>query len=478
MTAGATRRRLAGSVLVLLSIAVCLLSLSALLPVAPGDSLAPQPAVAGAQEPAPVWFTRVEGIIDPALASYLTHTMEDAVSAGAAALIVEIDTPGGLDSSMRDIIQAELDSPIPVIFYVYPQGARAASAGLYILMGSDVAAMAPQTNVGAATPVALGGGEIDETLQTKIINDAAAYIRGLASTHGRNADWAERAVREGVSLPAEDALEQNVIEFVVPDLSALLQAIDGYRTVPKGLTVHTAGAPIQEVEMGWIQRFLHGISNPDIAFVLLTLGVLGIILELTTPGLGAAGIAGVICLLLSFYSLQVLPVSWVGIALIVLAIALFVAELLVESQGILGVGGAAALITGGLLLFDTSASFLKVSWPVLLAVGVIVLIFFLVVIRAVRRAMRRPPATGVESLVGRAGTAVTALDPSGQVRVSGEVWKARVEGLSLVRDEPIEVLGNEGLTLIVRKQAGPPSPASDFETNHTSEGENRPWTQV
>ena len=399
--------------------------------------------------PAPVWVTRVKGIIDPALSGYLVETMERAADAQAAALIVQIDTPGGLDTSMRDIIQAEVDSPIPIVFYVYPQGARAASAGLYILMGADVAAMAPQTNLGAATPVSLSG-EMDEVMKAKVTNDAAAYISGLATTHGRNAVWAERAVRESVSLPADEALQQNVIEFVAADLPALLQAIDGYVSTPKGLTLQTAGAPLVEVKMGWIQRLLHVISSPDIAYILLSLGVMGIILEFSSPGLGASGIAGVIALLFAFYSFQVLPVSLVGIALVVLAMILYVAELLVASGGVLGIGGTAALIAGGLLLFDSPAPFLRVSWPALVIVGVVALVLSIFVIRAVTKARHRRPTTGIEGLLGTTGVTLSPLTPFGQVKLHGETWRARAEKGDLLKDQPIEVLGTEGLTLVVR----------------------------
>jgi membrane-bound serine protease (ClpP class) len=414
--------------------------------------LLPSPAGALADDgsAAPVWVTRVEGIIDPPLASYLVETMRKAADADAAALVIEMDTPGGLDTSMRDIIQAELDCAIPVVVYVYPQGARAASAGVYILMGSDVAAMAPQTNLGAATPVSLGE-EMDEAMQAKVTNDAAAYIVGLAKTHGRNAEWAEEAVREAVSLPAEDAQEQNVVEFVAEDLTALLQTIDGYVTTPKDLTIRTAGAPIKEVGMGWIQRFLHAIANPDIAYILMSIGMLGIFFEFATPGLGASGIAGVIALILAFYSFQVLPVSLAGIALVVLALILYVAELKIQSHGILGVGGTAALILGGLLLFDTSAPFLKVSWPVLTGVAVIAFVLFAMIVGKVARATRRRPTTGLEGLVGTTGVAISPLTPQGRVRLHGETWKARTEGGELLRDEPIEVLRTEGLTLVVRR---------------------------
>ncbi len=409
------------------------------------------PSTAPAQAPGEVWVTDVEGIIDPALSGYLTKTIQQAADAQAAALVVELDTPGGLDTAMREIIQAELDSPIPVIFYVSPQGARAASAGVYILMGSDVAAMAPQTNLGAATPVSLSG-DMDEVMQAKVINDAAAYIKGLATTHGRNAVWVEQAVRQSVSLTAVDALDQNVVDFVAADVPSLLRAIDGHVTVPKGITLQTAGAPLHEVEMGWVLRFLHAVANPNIAYVLMTIGVLGIILEFTTPGLGVSGVAGVIALLLAFYSFQVLPVSLIGIAFVILAMILYLAEVKIQSHGILGIGGTAALIAGGLLLYDTSASFLKVSWPVLIVAALIVLAFFTIVIRAAAKAMRRPHATGIESLIGTTGVAISDLEPEGQVRVRGEIWRAESEGERLVEDDPIEVLRSEGLKLSVRRR--------------------------
>ena len=415
---------------------------------------APQSVPPPAANAAPVWVTKATGIIDPALAGYLTKTMKQAADARAAALVIEIDTPGGLDTAMRQIIQGELDSSIPVVVYVYPEGARAASAGVYILMGSDVAAMAPQTNLGAATPVALNG-TMDDTMKAKVTNDAAAYIIALAKNHGRNATWAEQAVRQSVSLPADQAVAQNVVDFVEPDLPSLLKAMDGFVTQPKGLVMHTAGAPVKEVKMGWMASFLHAIANPDIAYILMTLGILGIIFEVAAPGHILSGVAGVIALLLAFYGLAVLPVNFVGIALIVLAMILFIAEIKIQSHGVLGIGGAVALVLGGLLLFNTSASYLKVGWPVLIVVALLALAFFTLVVSKVRGAMRRPLATGPTSLAGEHGITLSPLDPKGQVRVRGEIWKARTEGEALLGDERIVVLRVEGLTLVVRRLAGP-----------------------
>jgi membrane-bound serine protease (ClpP class) len=401
----------------------------------------------------PVWVTKATGIIDPALAGYLTKTMKQAADAKAAALVIEIDTPGGLDTAMRQIIQGELDSPIPVVVYVYPNGARAASAGVYILMGADVAAMAPQTNLGAATPVALSG-SMDDTMKAKVTNDAAAYIVALAKNHGRNATWAEQAVRQSVSLPADQALSMNVVDFVEPDVQSLCTAMDGFVTQPKGLVLHSAGAPIKEVEMGLGSRFLHAIANPDIAYILLIVGILGIIFEIAAPGHIVSGVVGIICLMLAFYGLAVLPVNFVGIVLIVVGMIMLIAEIKVQSHGALAIGGVIALVIGGLLLFSGSPSYLQVGWPVLVTVGVVALALVLLVVGKVRQAMLRPHATGPSALVGEQGITLTPLDPNGQVRLRGEIWKAKTEGETLLRDERIEVLNVEGLTLVVRRATG------------------------
>jgi membrane-bound serine protease (ClpP class) len=406
---------------------------------------------------APVWVTTATGIIDPALAGFLTKTMKQAADAKAAALVIEMDTPGGLDSSMRQIIQAELDSPIPVVFYVYPEGARAASAGLYILMGADIAAMAPQTNLGAATPVALGG-TMDDTEKAKVTNDAAAYITALAKNHGRNAAWAEQAVRQAVSLPADQALSLNVVDVVAPDLPSLLKAIDGKVTEPKGLTLYTAEAPMKETGMGWVASFLHAIANPDIACVLVIIGILGLIFEIAAPGHIVSGLVGVIALLLAAYGLAELPVTFIGIALIVLAFIFFVVEIKVQSHGALGIAGVVAIVLGGLLLFNSSASYARVGWPVLTAVAVLAAAFALVISR-IRIALRRPKATGLSALVSVQGVALSPLDPTGQVKIRGEIWKARTEGEALLKDQRIEVLSVKGLTLVVRRaEPGASSP--------------------
>ncbi len=422
------------------------------------------------EEQAPqVWVARVDGVIDPPLATFLTKTMARAAEANAVALIIELDTPGGLDSSMRQIIQGELAAPIPVVIYVWPEGARSASAGVYIMMGADVAAMAPKTNLGAAQPVSLGG-EMDEEMKKKVVNDAAAYMRGLAQGSGRNADWAEQAVRESVSLTAEEALAQNVIDFVAADRSSLLAQMDGFTTKAKGLELRTAGAEVVEVGMSWWERLLHVLANPEIAFILLTIGIYGIIFELQTPGLGVGGVLGGLCILLGLYSLQILPVNYLGLALMVLAVGLFVAELFVQSYGLLAVGGTVALVFGGLLLFDVP-DFLRVSWWVLGTVGACTLGFFALVLTAAMRARRAQPQTGRESVVGMRAVVVRPLDPIGTVRLQGELWRAVLESAEAEAEpqvqgsggqqvaesefsagETVVVVGLDGLTLRVRRE--------------------------
>lgn len=416
------------------------------------------PATAAAAAPQgstpSVWVTRVSGIIDPALGDYLTKTMTRASDAGAAALVVEIDTPGGLDSSMREIIQAELSSPIAIIFYVYPQGARAASAGTYILMGSDVAAMAPQTNLGAAHPVALSG-SFDDVEQAKVTNDAVAYMTGLATTHGRNATWAAQAVTQSVSLTAEDAKAQNVVDVVAPDLTSLLKALDGYTTKPKGIVLHLADLPINQVSIGWWESFLHAVVNPDLAYILVMLGLIGLVFGFIHPGLHLSAIAGVIALVLAAYALSILSVNWIGVTLIVLALILYVAEVKITSHGLLGVFGTISLVLGGLFLFNSPSGAVRVSWPVLLVVAIVALLFFVVVVRKIALAMRQPHSTGLSSLIGAKGVVRSPLEPLGQVKVNGELWRAKAEEGELLKDEPIEVVDIEGLTLIVKRQIEP-----------------------
>ncbi|MBU2600771.1 MAG: nodulation protein NfeD [Actinobacteria bacterium] len=428
----------------------------------------PTPATAQDEAQAPVWVTTVEGAVVPPLAAFLMRTIEKAEDAGAEALVIQLDTPGGLDASMREIIQAQIETPMPVVIFVFPQGARSASAGVYMMMGADVAAMAPQTNLGSATPVSLTG-EMDEAMQKKVVNDAAAYIRGLASEHGRNTEWPEEAVREAVSLTAEEALEMGVIEFVAADLEDLLQQMDGFTTTSKGVTLSTADAPVVEVSMSWRERLLHTLVDPNIIFILMALGVYGIIFEFQNPGLGVPGIAGAIALLLAAYGLQLLPVSYVGLLLLAVAVILYVAEVKVQSGGIMALGGTVALVLGGLLLFNVPGSVFRVNWTVIAIVALVTLAFFAFVVKAVAAAHQRRPASGSEGMVGETGTARTRLAPAGSIAIHGEIWQADAVGDPIEAGTRIEVVGASGLRLRVHRWEEPPDQSAPSPSDATED---------
>lgn len=407
---------------------------------------------AGWASPDEVYVARVEGIIAPSLAEFFVSAIRKAEDGGAHAIIFELDTPGGLDTSMRIIIKEILRSPAPVIIYVSPSGARAASAGAFITIAAHVAAMAPGTNIGAAHPVQMGGGEADEEMNRKVENDAAAYIRGLAERRGRNATWAEDAVRKSVSATATEALRLKVIDVVAENRADLLAKIDG-RTVETGagkITLKTKAARIVEVEMSFRDKILSVISNPTIAYILLILGMAGLYFELSTPGAVLPGVLGGICLILAFYAFQTLPINYAGLLLIILGVILFIAEVKVVSHGILTIGGIAALILGSLMLIDSPAPFLQISLSAILGVTAATTAFFVFAIGAVFRAHRRQPATGREGLVGQAGVARTRLNPDGLIFIRGEIWNAIcAEGVE--PGEQVQVTSVAGLKLKVKK---------------------------
>lgn len=407
---------------------------------------------AGWANPEEVYVARVEGIIAPSLGDFFVSAIRKAEDGAAHAIIFELDTPGGLDTSMRVIIKEILRSPAPVIIYVSPSGARAASAGAFITIAAHVAAMAPGTNIGAAHPVQMGGGEADEEMTRKIENDAAAYIRGLAERRGRNATWAEDAVRKSVSATATEALRLKVIDVVAENRADLLAKIDG-RTVETGagkITLKTKTAKIVEVEMGLRDKVLSVISNPTIAYILLILGMAGLYFELSTPGAILPGVLGGICLILAFYAFQTLPINYAGLLLIILGVILFIAEVMVVSHGILTIGGIAAMILGSLMLIDSPAPFLQISLSAILGVTAATTAFFVFAIGAVFRAHRRQPATGREGLVGQAGVARTRLNPDGLIFIRGEIWNATcAEGAE--PGEQVQVTAVAGLKLKVKK---------------------------
>jgi membrane-bound serine protease (ClpP class) len=370
----------------------------------------------------------VVGVINPVVADFITAELEDANQAHDRAFLIELDTPGGLDLSMRDIIQGILSSKIPVIVYVYPPGGRAASAGALITLAADFAAMAPGTNIGAATPVRVGGGggNNDSTMMEKVVKDAVAYARSIAQQRGRNAEWAESIVRESVSTPADEALKLKVIDFIADDEISLLRQLDGKRYLRKGeeTLLSTQGSTLEVREMNWRLKILYTVSHPNIAYMLLMLGVLGIFFELSQPGVVFPGAIGAIALLLSFLGFQTLPVNYVGVLLILLAIILFILEVKVVSYGMLSIGGLVAMTMGSLILIESSQPYLQISRGVIFGTVSVTAGFFLLALYFVVRTQRRQFFSGKEAMVGEEGEAVTEIHLHGKVFVHGEYWNA------------------------------------------------------
>ncbi|HTN64656.1 MAG TPA: nodulation protein NfeD [Burkholderiaceae bacterium] len=424
----------------------------------------------------PVLVLPLTGAIGPASADFLTRGIARAQQDGAQLLVLQMDTPGGLDLSMRDIIKAILASPVPVAAFVAPSGARAASAGTYILYASHIAAMAPGTNLGAATPVQIGlSGTPDEgkkpaqgaastdgknapdnqpgALERKQMHDAAAYIRGLAQLRGRNAEWAERAVREAVSLSADEALAQNVIELTATDVPALLTALDGrrLRTVSGEHVLHTRGATIVRIEPDWKTRLLSVITDPGIALLLLMAGVYGLFFEFASPGFVLPGVVGAICLLLGMFALHLLPVNYAGLALILLGLSFMVAEVFLTSFGVLAVGGMIAFAVGALMLVDTDLPGYGVPLGLVAAVSVFSAGFIFMVASLALKARRRPVVSGQEALLGSIGEALSDLPAGGGQgwgRVQGEQWEIR-SAVPLRRGQRLRVVARDGLVLSV-----------------------------
>ncbi len=408
---------------------------------------------------------QIEGSIGPATADHIVRNLKLASERGAELVILRMDTPGGLDSAMRTIVKAILDAPVPVVSYVSPGGARAASAGTYILYASHVAAMAPATNLGAATPVQLGGmpeipgnadGEPDNgkdqplsPSERKMVNDAAAFIRGLADQHGRNAAWAEQAVREGVSLTASEALERDVIDLLAADLGDLLKQLDGRKVIVRGQEreLATGGIAIERVIPDWRSELLSVVTDPNVAYILLLIGIYGLIFELSNPGAILPGVTGAIALLLALYAFQVLPINYAGLALIIVGIGFMVAEAFVPSFGILGLGGVVAFVAGSIILLE--AETVAISIPLIASTALVSAAFFIWVIGRFVRLRRHKAKTGEEELIGSIGLALQDFDQSGRVRVHSESWRAHTSS-AVRKGQQVEVISVDGLSLVVR----------------------------
>lgn len=390
-----------------------------------------------------VMLVEVDGPITPVIAAHLADATEDATDAGAP-LVVSLDTPGGLDTSMRDIVQTFLNASTPVIVYVEPEGARAASAGTFIAMSAHIAAMAPATSIGAATPVSLEGGE---TASDKIINDAVAFAVSVAERRGRDVEFAEASVRDGASITATEALERNVVDLVADDLGSLLAQIDGttVSTASGDVTLRTSGAVVDRVEMSLFRTILAQIADPNLALLFISIGTLAVVYEAANPGMGFAGVAGVILLLLGFFALSVLPVTTAGIALLILAMALFIAEIFVPGVGVFAAGGTVALILAGLFLFDGPVS---VSMPVLWPTAAVVGLGSAYAGRAVVKARLRPPTTGLSTLIGREVTVTGDAEKGWSAFLDGSWWTVQPDD-SLADGAAARVTAVEGLRLVV-----------------------------
>ena len=436
-----------------------------------------------ATPPAVILLT-LDGAVSPATADYTVRGIRKAADAGAGLVVLRMDTPGGLDTSMRQVIKEILAAPLPVVVFVGPSGARAASAGTYILYASHVAAMAPGTNLGAATPVQIGlGGEDDKkpedkaekenkkrngkkgadeegsgsstrnTLTRKQIHDAAAYIRSLAQLRGRNADWGERAVREAVSLSAQEAKRIDVIDIVADNVDDLLKQLDGRQVTVQGVerTLHTQGATVTAIEPDWRTELLAIITNPSIALILMMIGIYGLIFEFTNPGFVLPGVVGAICLLLALFAFQLLPINYAGLGLILLGLAFIIAEAFLPSFGALGIGGTAALVIGAVMLIEPEARGYGVSLPFIVALGLTSALIVFSMVAMALKARRRSVVSGAEHLIGAAGEVLADMQAQGWAQVQGERWRI-VSSVPLARGQKVRVTRIDGLTLSVEPE--------------------------
>ncbi len=402
---------------------------------------------------ADIYVGELDGVISPASCSYLLRAIESAEDNDALCLIFKLDTPGGLDISMREITKKILNAEIPIVVYVAPKGARAASAGVFILYASHIAAMAPGTNVGAAHPVSMGGEKVDSVMAEKVTNDAVAYLTAIAKERNRNDKWAEKAIRESASIDAETALKLNVCEIIAEDEDDLIAQLNGWVVEVKEerRVLNTEASPVREITMNLKERLLLLITNPNIAYILLLLGIYGLFFELRNPGMIFPGVVGGICIILGFYALHLLPVNYAGVALILLSAILFILEIYITSGGLLTVGAVISLVLGSLILFESDVPFFRLSWEVIMIAVVIIAAFFIFLLSLGIRAQFKKRQTGREGIIGEVGVAKTDIKPSGgTVFVHGEYWNA-VSDTSIKRGCKVKIIDVEEMVLKVKK---------------------------
>jgi membrane-bound serine protease (ClpP class) len=402
----------------------------------------------GVSEEREAMIIELEGPINPATATFMTRGIEKAEEQGSVLVVIRLDTPGGLASSMRTMVKSIMNARIPVVVYVGPKGAGAASAGVMVTVAAHVAAMAPGTNIGAAHPVTAGGKDIEKTMSKKVLNDMASYGRGIAQEKGRNAEWVEKAIRESVSITADEALEKNVVDLVAADMDDLLKQLDGREiTLREGkLKLKTKDLVKAYYRPGFRDKILKTISDPNIAYILMMIGLAGLYFELSHPGAIFPGVAGAISLILAFYSFQTLPVNYAGLLLVALGIILFIAEIKVTSYGVLSLGGLISLTLGSIMLFEDVMVSLKLMMPTIILVGG----FFVIVSTLAFRAYRTKPKAGMDGLMGEIGLVKESIDPEGLIFVHGEYWRA-VANEKIEPGERVEVEGAEGLVLRVKR---------------------------
>ena len=397
----------------------------------------------------------IDGAINPVTTEFIIQSIEDAENNNVELLVIEMDTPGGLMASMHKIVKSILASEVPVAVYVAPSGSRAGSAGVFITMAAHIAAMAPSTNIGSAHPVSLGGGQdTSQVMAEKIINDAVASIKSVAEKRGRNAEWAEKAVRESANITETEALEQNVIDYIVPLVDSLLSVIDGteIEVVNGKKILNTKNARIEEQQMSWRQKGLNVLSDPNIAYLLMMLGMAGIFFEIYNTGSIVPGVVGGIAMILALYSLDTLPINYAGLLLIILSIVMFLLEIKVQSYGVLSIGGVISFIIGSIMLIDSPLPFLQISMELIISAAICIAAFFVFAVGMTYRAQKRKPTTGREGLVGEHGKAIDVLNPEGSVEVHGEIWNA-IANEKIKKGQKVEILEVDPKHLIIKVKA-------------------------